>query len=191
MAESGINTVETTRSPGTSAPGDVPAAVRRRYLTERAAGDAIAYFVDARVEAPAFRDQGRRLSSDRNDPNVIRDLVAIAAHRGWTEIDVRGQTAFRREAWLAARRAGLKVRGYRPTERDQQDLARRSRSATQPPQQDRRPDAMTIVDTVVRGRVVDPGEQGRILAAARERLARWLERGASREREHARHGPAR
>lgn len=175
MSESSLNTVENSR-PGRAAAGDVPEAVRRRYLTERRGPDALAYFVDAQVERPAFRDDGRRLSSDRNDPNVIRDLVAIAKHRGWEEVAVRGQTAFRREVWLAGRREGVEVRGYRPTERDLQDLARHARS----PQDTRRAapvEPMRAVETVVRSRVVEPAEQSRILALARERLAQWLERG--------------
>ncbi|MEW5687691.1 MAG: LPD7 domain-containing protein [Pseudomonadota bacterium] len=178
MSESPLNTVESNR-PGRAAAGDVPDPIRRRYLTERHGPDGLAYFVDAQVNRPAFRDDGRRLSSDRNDPNVIRDLVAIARHRGWDEIAVRGQTAFRREVWLAARREGLEVRGYRPTERDQQDLDRHTRQRANTPARQPSVDPMKAVETVVRSRVVEPAEQSRILALARERLARWLERGAT------------
>ncbi|PZQ59487.1 MAG: hypothetical protein DI570_15905 [Phenylobacterium zucineum] len=179
MTDSPLNTVEPSR-PGRAAAGDVPDPIRRRYLTERRGGDALDYFVDAQVERPAFRDDGRRLSSDRNDPNVIRDLVAIARHRGWEEIAVRGQTAFRREVWMAGRREGLEVRGYRPTERDLQDLARHARSAPAARAPRGAVDPMKAVETVVRNRVVEPAEQSRILAAARARLAQWLERGDAR-----------
>lgn len=75
--------------------------------------------------APTFRVQGRRLSTARNDPSVVRDIVSIAHHRGWAAIEVPGQTAFWREAWMAGRLAGLDVRGYRPTERDEAYLRRR------------------------------------------------------------------
>jgi hypothetical protein len=40
---------------------------------------------------------------------------------------------------------------------------------------------MKVVETVVRSRVVEPAEQFRILAVARQRLAGWLERGATVE----------
>lgn len=176
MTDSQLNTVEIAAQARSVAPGDVPEAIRRRYLTERRPGDTLIYFVDARVETPAFQDQGKRLSSDRNDPNVIRDLVAIARHRGWTGIAVRGQTDFRREVWITARRAGLEVRGYRPTERDQQDLARRTRAPDAPVPNPAREHTLRVVEAVVRSRVVEPAEQSRILAVARERLARWLER---------------
>jgi hypothetical protein len=38
-----------------------------------------------------------------------------------------------------------------------------------------------VVGAVVRARVTDPQAQERILAGARSRIARWLERGASFE----------
>jgi hypothetical protein len=160
-------------------PGDVPDDVRRRYLTEARGGPGLGFYVDVRTRAAAFRDRGHRLTTDRNDPQVIADLIAIAQHRGWTTLAVRGHSEFRREVWLAARAAGLEVRGYRPTDRDRQHLDRRQDPA--PPRNPSPPDAQTrlrIVEGVVRARIVEPGEQDRILAAARARLARWLERGA-------------
>jgi putative DNA primase/helicase len=51
-------------------------------------------------------------------------LVVIAEARGWSEITVRGTERFRKEAWFAARLAGLEVRGYRPTEFEQAHLVR-------------------------------------------------------------------
>jgi len=161
--------------------GDLPERVRRRYLTETRGRGALDFYVDARIETAAFRDHGRRLTTARNDPNVVRDLIAIAEHRGWTAIKVEGQAEFRREVWAVARSAGLEVRGYRPTARDRQDLTRLSEPRSVSRRRDPEPGAqarMRVVETVVRNRVVDPAEQSRILAAARERLASWLERGA-------------
>lgn len=37
---------------------------------------------------------------------------------------------------------------------------------------------MRVVEAVVRDRIDDPSARDRILAAARERIADWLERGA-------------
>lgn len=160
-------------------PGDVPEQLRRRYLTEARGGPGLGFFVDAQATVAAFRDHGGRLTTDRNDPNIVRDLIAIAEHRGWTAITVRGHTEFRREVWQRARAAGLEVRGYRPTERDRQQLARQDAIRTAPGPLE--PDAqarLRVVEQVVQARVVEPAEQARILAAARQRLAGWLERGA-------------
>lgn len=179
MAED-LNIVAPESDRRATAPGDVPEAMRRRYLTEARGGPGVGFYADARAEAAAFRDLGGRLTTDRNDPHVVRDLVAIAQHRGWSVINVRGHSEFRREVWLRARAAGLEVRGYRPTERDRQQV---DRGRTRSTREDAPPlDARTrlrIIEGVVRNRIVEPAEQQRILAAARVRIANWLERGAA------------
>ncbi|WP_372784653.1 LPD7 domain-containing protein [Phenylobacterium sp.] len=180
--------------------GDVPDALRRRYLTEAGRnGAGIAYYTDATIVIPSFRDRGRQLIATRSDPNTIRDLVSIAQHRGWSAVQVSGSTGFRREAWLAGRTAGLEVDGYRPGERDLQILQRRldaqsrrivEREASAPADADRsrRPTVMPgraerrrIVEAVVRDRVADPAIQARILVSAQARLATLLDREGTRD----------
>jgi hypothetical protein len=186
--------------------GDVPDAIRRRYYTDDRGGPGRGFYVDATVARPAFRDRGHQLAADRVDPNAIRDMTAIARHRGWLIVTARGSSEFRREAWLAGRQAGLEVRGYQPTERDLQELERRRdrrergevrrelqeerrdeqrtraesvRGAVKSRRDDRRGAAqMRVVEAVVRARVQDDDSQRRILDRARERIAGWLERGA-------------
>ena len=188
------------------AQGDVPAALKRRYYTDERGGDGLGFYVDARIPAPAFRDRGRELVAARLDPGAVRDMTAIAQHRGWSIVKAQGSAGFRREAWLAGRSSGLEVRGYRPTERDLQELQRRQdrrrlaedRNEVQEERRDDRrnraadqrevrrerredsgvKDRMDVVEAVVRSRVVGADRQERILAAARERTASWLERGA-------------
>jgi hypothetical protein len=187
--------------------GDVPDAIRRRYYTDDRGGPGQGFYVDATVARPAFRDRGHQLAADRADPNAIRDMTAIARHRGWLNVTARGSSEFRREAWLAGRQAGLEVRGYQPTERDLQELERRRerrergelrrelnqereedrrersdslRGRTRSLREDRRGAAqMRVVEAVVRARVQDNDGQRRILNQARARIADWLERGAS------------
>lgn len=187
--ENAIAVADEARS---SRKGDVPEVLRRRYFVDERGGPGLGFYVDARTETPAFRDQGRRLAASRPDPNAIRDMVAIAQHRGWRSIVVEGEPDFRREAWLAAQTLGIEVRGYRPTERDRQDLERRLSASERRAARERadptdaareRPSAaagtnLRIVESVVRSRITEPAAQARVLAAARERLARWLEQGA-------------
>ena len=190
-AEPQVNTVSPAVKDRSVARGDVPEALRRRYYLDGRGGPGLAFYVDATVKAPAFRDRGRQLVATRTDPNAIRDMMAIARYRQWTIVTVRGAAEFRREAWLAGRSAGLEVRGYRPTERDLQDLERRTRARGRGPgeaAQAARPprsiddlgarSRLAVVSAVVRGRVDDYTAQERILAAARTRIADWLERGA-------------
>lgn len=188
------------------AQGDVPDALRRRYYTDQRGGDGLGFYADARVQAPAFRDRGRELVAGRLDPNAIRDMTAIAQHRGWAIVQARGSAEFRREAWLAGRSIGLEVRGYRPTERDLQESNRRQAQAQRAEgrrevrrergeerrdralderevRRERWEDAGTrvqkrVIEAVVRGRVADPERQERIMASARDRITGWLEQGA-------------
>ena len=114
-----------------ASPGDIPDALRKRYFstTSKWSGEP-AYFTTAQAKEPAFRDQGRRLITSSESDEVVRDLVAIARHRGWSHVHVTGSETFRRAAWLEASRQGLEVRGYRPSERDLQELDRVRRDAS-------------------------------------------------------------
>jgi hypothetical protein len=173
--------------------GDVPDALHRRYLTERGRSGGLGFYADATVLVPSFQDRGGQLHAVRTDPNSIRDMIAIAQHRGWSTIEVRGATGFRREAWMSGQLRGLEVQGYQPTQRDIQDLERRRQSQQrQRPEPGGRPAStrpqdptapgprshLRIVEAVVRDRITDPVVQARILAAARSRMADLLERGA-------------
>ena len=99
-------------------PPVVPAEVRERFIQVRRHY----YFPDG---TRAFTDRGHRLTTPSENTEVIRSLVAIAKARGWNEITVRGTERFRKATWLAARLAGLEVRGYRPSEVQLADLLRR------------------------------------------------------------------
>ena len=104
----------------------VPEHVRKRFVQV----GRHYYFADG---ARAFTDRGGRLTTPSENTEVIRSLVTIAEARGWNAITVRGTERFRREAWFAARLAGLEVRGYRPTEFEHSRVARtlaRGRSDT-------------------------------------------------------------
>jgi len=190
--ETSANTIASEGRRRSIEAGDVPERLRRRYYLDGRGGPGVGFYVDARIQTPAFRDRGAQLVAARNNPNAVRDMTAIAQHRGWTAVVVRGDADFRREAWLAAMTVGIEPRGYRPTERDRQSLERRlasvARQAARTTEERPPPDRveprdpvatnMRIIETVVRSRIADRPAQDRVLAAARERLARWLEQGA-------------
>lgn len=117
--------------------GDVPDSVRKRYYADKAkwSGEP-AFFTTAQAQDPAFRDQGRRLVTATESQEVVKDLVAIAQHRNWDRIHVTGSEEFRRSVWIEARQKGLEVRGYKPNDRDLQELDRlrgdRSRNSIAP-----------------------------------------------------------
>ena len=174
-----VNRIEPAINARSIARGDSPDWIRRRYLLDERGGRGLGFYLDATSRQAVFRDRGDRLTTGRNDPNAIRHMAEIAHHRGWSTVTVRGDTGFRREAWMAAAALGLEVRGYRATERDLQALQRR-RAAREAKLERAGPKArLDVFERVVRARVGAPDDQARILAAARDRMARWLERGAA------------
>lgn len=100
-----------------SDPWTVPQSVRDRFQQD---GHRF-YFPDGKL---AFRDRGRKLTTESENTQVINSLVQIALARGWQEITVAGTERFRQEAWRQARIAGLAVRGYRPKEAERAQLIR-------------------------------------------------------------------
>lgn len=95
----------------------VPDAVMERFIK---VGKQF-YFPDG---PEAFQDQGKRLVTRSENTVVIQSMVSIAQARGATEVQVSGSEFFRREAWFAARVAGLEVKGYKPTELEQERAVR-------------------------------------------------------------------
>ena len=109
-----------------SDPWTVPESVRNRFVQD---GHRF-YFPDG---APAFKDQGRRLTTPSENTQVIHSLIEIAHSRGWTEVTVTGTERFRQEAWRQARIAGLNVRGYRPSDVEHAQMIRAlARNRAQP-----------------------------------------------------------
>ncbi|MFD1960562.1 LPD7 domain-containing protein [Novosphingobium panipatense] len=103
----------------------MPEAVQRRYYTQpsRWTGDP-AYFSTPTADKPAFQDRGNRLVTDNDSREVAKDLVTVAEHRGWDRVQVAGSETFRRAVWFEAAERGIAVRGYKPTDRDLQELDR-------------------------------------------------------------------
>ena len=112
---------ETGRPPetraGTKRSDSVPEDIKRRFVEVKNKY----YFPDG---ARAFTDRGTRLTTPSENTEVVKSLVEIARARGWTEVTGRGTERFRKEAWTAARLAGIEVRGYTPTEFEQGHLVR-------------------------------------------------------------------
>jgi len=168
--------------------GDLPEGLEAKYLVEHdRTGRAERFHRDNRSGDALFRDHGGRLVAREPYPDVVKDLLRIAAHRGWREIMVSGDPAFRREVWVQAQAADIRVRGHRPGELDRQsadrEAAARSRTKTRPEAADTRraqsnaPDRMALVETAVRTLVSDPAAQARLMRRAVERVIHHLEAG--------------
>lgn len=106
----------------------MPERLRRKYyVAEADVGDEAKIYADQKGEYLAFKVSAERVATRLEDAAVIRDMVSVAQHRGWTEVEVRGSVEFRRTAWLEASVRGLAVRGHEPDPVDRAALAFRAK----------------------------------------------------------------
>ena len=171
--------------------GDLPEGLETKYLVEHdRRGRAERFHRDNRGQDALFRDHGRRLTAREPYPDVVKDMLRIADHRGWREIVVSGDPAFRREVWVQAQALDLQVRGYRPREIDRQAAERKTPTGkTARKDKDRAraeadaPTRMAQVAIAVRTLIRDPAAQARLMQRAVVREIRHLDAGRRFERE--------
>lgn len=104
---------------------ELPVSYHDRFLVTKAKGQQDLYrsYDDAR---PTIVDKGDQLSTRNADRGTAMDMIELAAHRGWQSLKAKGPEEFRREMWIEGTAQGLKVQGYRPTEKDHEEANRRS-----------------------------------------------------------------
>lgn len=105
---------------------ELPAEIRDRFL--RVGREY--FFPDG---APAFRDEGRRLTTRSENTEIIRTLLLIGQSRGWDVLKAAGTDAFRRTAWELGVREGLKVIGYAATAVEKARTERRAERVAEAP----------------------------------------------------------
>ena len=105
---------------------EAPYSVKKAYLEVDGK-----YFFMERPEHLAFEDRGTRIKTNSNNAKVAGSMLDVAQAKGWTDIKVKGQETFRREAWLQATARGMEVKGYRPRS---EDLARLRKMTREMPQ---------------------------------------------------------
>jgi hypothetical protein len=112
--------------------------------------------------AEAFRRESNRLTTRSENAIVIQSMVAIARAESETgSVKVGGSDFFRKEAWFAARLAGLEVQGYAPTEFERERLARAVAARSGPRSPEDAPEAQKEKPPsgheLITGRLVDHG----------------------------------
>lgn len=106
-------------------PLDTPSSYHERFVVTKQ-GDKQEFYRNYNDERPAFVDDGTNLSTKACDKATALDMVNLAAHRGWESMKVTGPQDFRREVWIEGAAKGIEVEGYKPTERDIEEAARRA-----------------------------------------------------------------
>lgn len=83
-----------------------------------------------------FEDHGKKLSTKIEDPQVIRHMIEVTIAKNWGTLELKGTDTFRQMAWLEASANGRETTGYKPNERDLEQLEQvkreRGQNATQP-----------------------------------------------------------
>jgi hypothetical protein len=196
MAETrtGPNQLAPTADGGSTARGDAPDDLKARYLLkDRSDGLGLDFHADATAEFPAFRDRGEDLLTARSHPDIVRDMVAVAQHRGWTSVLVRGSDNFRREAFMTGQAIGMNVFGYAATARDVDDLEPRYDAPTRRQREietlatgafyavDREARGQATwartTEAVVKARLEDPELQAAVLDRVHRKIDFWAARG--------------
>lgn len=75
---------------------------------------------------PIFQDRGETLRAIDTSIETVKAMADLAAHRGWDRIEISGGDAvFQRASWMELNARGIETTGYKPNERDLQELGRR------------------------------------------------------------------
>ncbi len=123
-------------APSTQQDHGFPDRVRRKYhvvaeeRTKEGAALEARVYADERGEYLAFKATEDRLMTRLASAQIIHDMIAVAEHRNWQAVHLRGTVEFRREAWLEASARGIVVKGYEPTEIDRQGFLPGARRAS-------------------------------------------------------------
>ncbi|MGB0893803.1 MAG: LPD7 domain-containing protein [Parashewanella sp.] len=112
----------------------MPKYLYLRYTT----ANGKSYFPNRNTAAVAFIDKGSKLQTRLEHSKIIIDLLAIAEHRGWQSIKLKGSQNFKREAWYQAKLKGLDVSGYHPQPQDHQRLALHANKVKSSPEPSKR-----------------------------------------------------
>lgn len=113
-----------SKSSGAAEFDSLPAHLRRKYYVLDVDATEARIYADRGGEYLVAKARRDRLVTLVASIEIVRDLVAIAEHRGWERIELTGSLEFRREAWLAASARGIEAKGYEPTELDRAALAK-------------------------------------------------------------------
>lgn len=87
------------------------------------------YFADHQQKQEIMRSTPDKVSTKREDKHTVSAMLDIAKARGWETVKLKGSENYKREAWVQASMAGIKVDGYAHDATDQQELRRRQTAA--------------------------------------------------------------
>lgn len=73
----------------------------------------------------AFTDEGDRIVFNNTNETAIKAGLQLAKQKGWETVYVTGNEEFRRENWIQGQLYGMKIEGYKHSQADELEVARR------------------------------------------------------------------
>lgn len=117
-----------------------PDEVARRhglYVTERR--NTRIYFADYQQKQEVMRADPKRITTNQSDRQTVSAMLDLAESRGWQTVRLRGNSDFKREAWVQAQVRGIETEGHKATDTDRQEAARRKAALAPAPVEAARP----------------------------------------------------
>jgi conjugative element/phage-associated large polyvalent protein len=104
-----------------------PPSIAKTYYVQSGALGVTRYYDSFKMkkEELAITAKPNSISSTRDDKQTIGAMLDLAQACGWNTIRIRGSKDFTAEAWVQARMRGIEVEGYKPTQPQKQEAARR------------------------------------------------------------------
>lgn len=104
---------------------DLPEGVLKAYQIDEGK------FKEHGSDTIRFEDHGKKLSTKIEDPQVIRHMIEVTIAKNWGTLELKGTDTFRQMAWLEASANGRETTGYKPNERDLEQLEQLKRERGQ------------------------------------------------------------
>ncbi len=116
-----------SKAPAQAAEPDAVAKQHGLYTADK--GKTRVYFTDYQQKSEVMRATTAKITTKLDDRQTVTAMLDLAKERGWDTVKLRGTDDFRREAWQQAQQRGIVAEGYKPSQTDLQEAARRKQAA--------------------------------------------------------------
>lgn len=111
-------------------PDTIKQAYQYRLKNAYGTNQTMHFYSNDNPSVVAFEDRTKGLHTSSQDPDTIKDMIAVAQGKGWSSLKLRGTPEFKQRAWLEATLLGMETKGYVPTEADLAQLAAEQQART-------------------------------------------------------------
>ena len=111
-----------------------PSDIRATYYVKERWGKRY-HYADYQQKQLAITATPDAIRTKRDDRETVSAMLSLAEARGWDSVHASGTKDFRREVWIQGQVKGIAVSGYKATETDRQEVAKRLGQTPEPSKQ--------------------------------------------------------